>query len=124
LGKRRTWTKFDGGSHESTFKPLPPRADVPLEVQDAQEMDPMRKLALAAALAVSAIGMSVTANAMPSLQMAPPDSAITQVAQGCGPGGHRTPYGRCVPNYGYRPPLVRGCPPGLRFDRFGHCRRY
>ena len=37
---------------------------------------------------------------------------ITLVAQGCGPGGVRGRYGRCV----YRrppPPPMRRCPPGM-----------
>ena len=60
------------------------------------------------------------------------DSAdVIQVAQGCGPGWARGPYGRCRPMYGprpvYRPPVVvapgRICPPGF-FWRYGRCRPY
>ncbi len=81
----------------------------------------MRRLVLAATVAIAASTVGVSARAMPVLQIAPQDGAIVQVAQGCGPGGHRTPYGRCVPNY-YRRPIFRACPPGLHLNRFGHCR--
>ena len=38
-----------------------------------------------------------------AVPVAPLNSAttITQVAQGCGPGGFRDPYGRCHYGYGY-----------------------
>jgi hypothetical protein len=52
-------------------------------------------------------------------------------AQGCGPGFHRGPYERCVPNRGAviveRPAVVvveprgRGCPMGFAW-RYGRCR--
>ena len=79
----------------------------------------MRKLSLVAVLALSAVGFATQADAMPNLPIPAVSNGIVQVAQGCGPGGHRTPYGRCVPNYrrGYR-----ACPPGLHLDRFGRCR--
>ena len=79
----------------------------------------MRKLSLVALLAVSALGFATTGEAMPALQMPAASNGIVQVEGGCGPGGHRTPYGRCVPNYrrGFR-----ACPPGLHLDRFGRCR--
>ncbi len=80
----------------------------------------MRKLTLAAVLAASTCGPMMTAEAMPALQAVPPSNGIVQVEGGCGPGGHRTPYGRCVPNF--RRPIFRGCPPGLHIDRFGRCR--
>ena len=38
---------------------------------------------------------------------------IARVAQGCGPGMHRGPYGGCLPNYGprrYGPPRAYGPP--------------
>ncbi|WP_408837481.1 GCG_CRPN prefix-to-repeats domain-containing protein [Acidisphaera sp. L21] len=54
--------------------------------------------------------------------MSTPDSGIVQVAEGCGPRFHRTPFGRCVPNY-YRGPVRRFCPPGTHLGRFGACRR-
>ncbi|GJD60743.1 GCG_CRPN prefix-to-repeats domain-containing protein [Methylobacterium frigidaeris] len=40
-----------------------------------------------------------------------PEAPVTQVAQGCGPGFARGPYGRCRPIYGrrfYGPPRVYG----------------
>ncbi|WP_246775879.1 GCG_CRPN prefix-to-repeats domain-containing protein [Methylobacterium aquaticum] len=40
-----------------------------------------------------------------------PDAPVTQVAQGCGPGFARGPWGRCRPMYGRRyfgPPRVYG----------------
>lgn len=60
----------------------------------------MRRLILAAA-AAAAFTMSLgAAEAMP---VAPADAleastAITLVSGGCGPYGHRTPYGNCRPN--------------------------
>jgi hypothetical protein len=82
----------------------------------------MRNLALAAVIAVSAMAAGGAARAMPGLQMSTPDSGIVQVAEGCGPRFHRTPFGRCVPNY-YRGPVRRFCPPGTHLGRFGACRR-
>ncbi len=79
----------------------------------------MRKLSLLAAVGLSVLGFATAGEAMPALQMPAASNGIIQVEGGCGPGGHRTPYGRCVPNYR---PVYRGCPPGLHFDRFGRCR--
>jgi hypothetical protein len=43
-------------------------------------------------------------------------AAIIQVAQGCGPGGHRGPAGYCRPLY--------DCPPGWHSGPYGvHCFR-
>ena len=78
----------------------------------------MRNLALVA-IAISSLGFG-TAEAMPALQAGPTSTGVIQVEGGCGPGGHRTPYGRCVPNY--RRPFYRACPPGMHLGRFGHCR--
>ena len=80
----------------------------------------MRKLALVAVLGLSALGFATTADAMPALQMPSATSnGIVQVEGGCGPGGHRTPYGRCAPNYRRE---YRACPPGFHLGRFGRCR--
>ena len=107
----------------------------------------MRRLALIAALA--ALPLSALAPAAPALAMTPAaglagaaplgdgaDGAIVSVRDGCGLGGHRDYYGRCVPNvrpYGYglppRPvyvvparPFYRACPPGFHFGpRLGRC---
>jgi hypothetical protein len=56
---------------------------------------------------------------------------VANAAQGCGPGFHRGPYERCVPNRAAviveRPAVVvveprgRGCPVGF-FWRNGRCR--
>ena len=80
----------------------------------------MRRLAFAAAIATSAFLLGSGAQAMPALHATPEMGNITQVAEGCGPGGHRTPYGRCVSNY--RRPLFRGCPPGMHPGPYGRCR--
>ena len=80
----------------------------------------MKKFALAAALAVSTIGLGAPVQAMPALQPSLVSGDIVQVAGGCGPGGHRTPDGRCAPNF--RRPFYRACPPGMHLGRFGHCR--
>jgi hypothetical protein len=81
----------------------------------------MKSLVLAAAIAVSAFTASGSAQAASGLQMSAPDSGIVQVAQGCGPRAHRTPYGRCVSDF-YRAPVRRFCPPGMHRNRFGACR--
>ena len=78
----------------------------------------MRKLMIAAALSLVA---GASAQAMPLVQAGPLDSGITQVSGGCGPGGHRTPYGRCVPNF-YGRPIFRACPPGFHLNPYGRCR--
>ena len=96
----------------------------------------MRRLALVAAIAAMPFAAALPAAAMtPGTGLAgivaadiAPDGAIVAVRDGCGPGGHRTPYGRCVPNY-YRPyyappprPFYRPCPPGFHFGpRAGRC---
>ncbi len=77
----------------------------------------MRKITLAAVIAAAAYVSGATAQAMPALQAAPSDGGIVQVSGGCGPGGHRGPYGRCYPNR-----LYRACPPRMHLDRFGRCR--
>ena len=82
----------------------------------------MKKLILAAAITVGFATAGQAAHAMPALHTGAPDSAIVQVEGGCGPGGHRGPYGRCYPNY--RRPYYRACPPGFFLNRFGRCRPY
>jgi hypothetical protein len=57
-------------------------------------------LAAAAALVAGGLGMASAANAAPigaGLAGAAGDGLITHVAQGCGPGFHRGPYGGCRP---------------------------
>ncbi len=83
----------------------------------------MRKLILAAAVAVCGVAAGSGANAMPLPPVAQADGSITRVEGGCGPGGHRTPYGNCAPNYGgYGRPIYRGCPPGFHINPYGRCR--
>ena len=57
-------------------------------------------------LAVAAATLLLASMAQAAVVVAPLKSgtAITKVAQGCGPGGWRGPYGHC--NYGPRPPLL------------------
>jgi hypothetical protein len=81
----------------------------------------MKKLALATLLALGAAGIGAPAYAMPVVQAPALDSGIVHVEGGCGPGGHRGPYGRCYPNY-VRRPFYRACPPGMHLNPYGHCR--
>ncbi|HXW19685.1 MAG TPA: hypothetical protein VEK35_04190 [Roseiarcus sp.] len=70
--------------------------------------------------AVLAIGLATSADAA---MLAPPaigESVATPIAEGCGPGGWRGPYGHC--HYGayggagwWRP-----CPPGMHLGPYGH----
>ncbi len=71
----------------------------------------MRKILFAAI--VFAVGMSVDpAGAMPfSTGIANGEELIARVAQGCGPGFHRGPYGACRPLY--------SCPRGWHPGRYG-----
>ena len=77
----------------------------------------MRKLALSLAVAGSALASGLPADATSALGAGPVGGPVIEVAQGCGPGFHRGPYGRCIPNYDR--PVYRGCPR----DRFGRCIR-
>lgn len=86
-------------------------------------------LAAAAALAVVSFG---TAEAGPRLVLPaaqPGETAIVQVAGGCGFGEHRGPYGGCRINHGPRGALRAavtglpgGCPPRMHRGPYGHCR--
>nr|WP_246548235.1 hypothetical protein [Ancylobacter oerskovii] len=65
-----------------------------------------------------------------------PDALVTKVAQGCGIGAWRGPWGGCrdtpyvgpLPGGGYAPPAGapvyygNGCPPGWWRGPWGHCR--
>ena len=82
----------------------------------------MRSVVLAAGLASGALCLPMAALAFPS---APTDSmssvelAPTFVAEGCGPGFHRGPGGRCFPNEEPR----RVCPRGTHLGPEGReCR--
>jgi len=70
------------------------------------------------AASLLSLGLSLAAvsasQAMPVAPFGSPQGAsadVIQVAQGCGPGWHRGPYGRCRPLY--------SCPPGWHPGPFG-----
>lgn len=75
----------------------------------------MRILALAAAAVVGGLA-ALPAQAMPFSIPSDDPPGVTLVAQGCGPGWFRNPWGRCVPMGGpapyYRP---MGPPPGYYY---------
>lgn len=75
------------------------------------------KTLIAAAAFVAFAGLT-TANAMPLAPSTSSGGDVIKVAGGCGPGFHRGPYGRCVPNR-----VVRRCPPGFRVGPYGRCYR-
>ena len=71
------------------------------------------KILAASAFALGLGLISMSAQAMP---LAPLDQSgasrdVVHVAQGCGPGFHRGPYGACRPLY--------SCPPGWRTGPYG-----
>jgi hypothetical protein len=91
----------------------------------------MKTILAAAAFAIAGLG---AAHAMPVAPLGTTDTAdVIQIAQGCGPGYARGPYGRCRPMGGVvvvrRPPPVvvvrpgRGCGPGFAW-RYGRCRPF
>ena len=91
----------------------------------------MKTVLAAAVFALAGLG---AAHAMPMAPLGAADSSeVIQVAQGCGPGYARGPYGRCRPMGRVmvvrRPPPVvvvrpgRGCGPGFAF-RGGRCRPF
>ena len=66
------------------------------------------------AVGLGLLGMSAS-QAMPvaPLDQAPAASGgVIRVADGCGPGGHRGPYGACRPLY--------SCPPGWHSGPYGY----
>jgi len=81
---------------------------------------------------------ALPASALPLARSpAPPVATVTPVAQGCGPGWWRGPWGHCrdtpytghVPGGGWvydLPPTTgyfgNGCPPGYWRGPWGHCR--
>ncbi len=71
---------------------------------------------LIAATFIAALGFAGTAQAMPVAPLSA-DTAVEQVAQGCGPGMRRNAAGRCRPGFTFR-----DCRPGWRKNRFGICR--
>jgi hypothetical protein len=78
---------------------------------------------LAAALVAFALAGITSASAMPAAPSGMTGSDIIKVAQGCGPGFHRGPYGRCLPNGVFRRPIIRACPPGFFRTPRGACVR-
>jgi hypothetical protein len=82
-----------------------------------------RMLGLAAVVA-GGLGTMTAASASP-MAIGPFDGLrgppIERVADGCGPGFHANPWGRCRPNdrgYGYGPPRgYYGPPRGYGYDR-------
>lgn len=77
------------------------------------------------AAALFAIGTLGAANAMPLAPLNSADTAaVIHVAQGCGPGFARGPYGGCRPMFRGPPPRgPRFCPPGTFRGPYGGCRR-
>jgi hypothetical protein len=81
----------------------------------------MKHPAASVAAFVVALGLSLSAmTASQAMPLAPLDQAASgdtiRVAGGCGPGGHRGPYGGCRPMY--------NCPRGWHPGRYGfHCFR-
>ena len=71
-------------------------------------------IGLGFATALGLVGLSGAAQAMPiSGDGASGPAGLSLVAQGCGPGMHRGPYGGCMRNYGprrYGPPRAYGPP--------------
>lgn len=67
----------------------------------------------AALLSLSALFVlsSLPSQAMPIPPAGPVAGGITLVAQGCGPGYHRGPWGHCRPLY--------TCPPGWHTGPYG-----
>ena len=80
-----------------------------------------RTIVVSAALA---LGLATAANAAISpMPIGGGDVGIVKVAEGCGPGWWRGPYGGCHPFYGPGGSL-RGtpfaCPPGMHVGPYGH----
>ena len=88
-------------------------------------MNRMFAMALAAAIALPL----APAQAAPFAAPAAPDANIVKVADGCGRGWHRNPWGRCVPNRYYRefrrpPAIYFGFGPRWHDDRRWHRRHW
>ena len=71
---------------------------------------------------LAAGALLIANNSDAAMPVAPLKSAttITKVAQGCGPGGFRDPYGHCRYGHGYG---SNGCPPGWTVQG-GNCAPY
>jgi hypothetical protein len=68
----------------------------------------------------AALGSAVPASAMPVAPVGNGESGVIQVFGGCGPYGHRGPYGGCRTG-GQWGGYVRGrsCPPGFHIGPYG-----
>ncbi len=88
-------------------------------------------------LIATTLSASATPIAKSVAPLAPATSeSVIPVAQGCGPGGWRGPWGHCrftpyygpLPGGGWAPPppawgyYGNGCPPGYWRGPWGHCR--
>ncbi len=92
----------------------------------------MRVCAIAAALGAWVAALSLPVEAMPIQSAMSSDASpyLTLVAQGCGYGRWRGPWGHCrstpyygpLPGGGYKPYYGGGCPPGWWRGPWGHCR--
>lgn len=76
-------------------------------------------LAFAAGISLAAVFAS---QAAPVAPVSPSDDIVIQVAGGCGPGGHRGPYGGCRRNWAGPAPGFRVCPRGYHRGPYGRCR--
>ncbi|WP_020173301.1 GCG_CRPN prefix-to-repeats domain-containing protein [Methyloferula stellata] len=82
------------------------------------------RTAIAAVFLASALVAPISANALPFDPGLGLPSDIEHVAQGCGPGGWRGPYGGCnyAPGGRWGWGSHWGCPPGWWRGPWGHCR--
>jgi hypothetical protein len=86
-------------------------------------------VSLLAGFAVSSQALTLQSAASPSAAAGDPSGAIVRVAEGCGPGGWRGPWGHCrytpfsgrMPGGGYASGY-NGCPPGSWRGPWGNCR--
>jgi hypothetical protein len=111
--------------HGLVFRPWPIR--IVAKSQTGKSMQKLLGALTAAALFIAAYG---DAAAFPvAVLKAAPGGDIVPVAQGCGPGGWRGPWGHCrytpfsgrMPGGGYASGY-NGCPPGSWRGPWGHCR--
>ena len=83
----------------------------------------MKCIATALVGAAMTLGLAAQAQAEIAIQPLGGDAQIIQVYGGCGPMGHRGPYGGCRTGGqwgGYVP--GRSCPPGFHVGPYGrHC---
>ena len=81
----------------------------------------MRQIVTTAAAVLAVLGSGVAVQAMPLGRVGGPALTPTLIAEGCGPGFHRGPEGRCRPNEMMAP--RRACPRGTHLGPEGReCR--